>query len=78
MKSEIIFEIHLSTNEVHFHDVTVSLKHEKLRGTFFTKLADSHFYLNTSYFHPSHDLKIYQKDSLFDGDFYVHKNQTIC
>ena len=78
MKSKIKFEIHLSPNEVHFLDVIVSLKHEKLRATFFTELINSHFYLNTSSCHPSHYLKIYQEDSLFDGDFYVHKNQTTC
>ena len=52
MKSEIKFEIHLSTNEVYFFDVTVSLKHGKLSTTFFTKPADSNFYLNTSSCHP--------------------------
>ena len=48
MKSKIKFEIHLSTNEVHFLDVTISLKHGKLRTTLFTKPTDSQFYLNTS------------------------------
>ena len=48
MKSKIKFEIRLSTNEVHFIDVTVSLKHGKLRTALFTKPTDSHFYLNTS------------------------------
>ena len=52
MKSEIKFEIHLSTNEVYFFDVTVSLKHGKLSTTFFTKPADSNFCLNTSSCHP--------------------------
>ena len=47
MKSKIKFEVHLSTNEVHFLDVTVSLNHAKLRTTLFTKPADPHFYLNT-------------------------------
>ena len=56
MKSKIKFEIHLSTNEVHFLDVTISLNHGKLRTTLFTKPTDSHFYLNTSC-HPPHVLK---------------------
>ena len=57
MKFKIKFEIHLSTNEVHFLDVTVSLNHGKLRTTLFTKPTDSHFYLNTSSCHPSHVVK---------------------
>ena len=52
-KSKIKFEIHLSTNKFQFLDVTISLKHEKLRTTLFTKPKDSHFYLNTSSWHPS-------------------------
>ena len=47
MKSKIKLAIHLSTNEIHFRD-------GKLRTTLFTKPADSRFYLNTSYCHPSH------------------------
>ena len=42
MESKITFESHLSTNEVHFLDVTVSLKYGKLRATPFTKPSDSH------------------------------------
>ena len=61
MKSKIKSEIHLSTNQVHFLDVAVSLKHGKLRTTLFTKPTDSHFYLNTSYCHPSHVLKYIPK-----------------
>ena len=57
MKFKIKFEIHLSTNEVHFLDVTVSLKHGKLRTAQFTKPTYSHFYLNTSSCHPSYVLK---------------------
>ena len=57
MKSKIKFEIHLSTNEVHFLDVTVSLNHGKLRTTLFNKPTDSHFCLNTSSCHPSHVVK---------------------
>ena len=57
MKSKIKFEIHLSTNEVHFLDVTVYLKHGKLGTTLFTKPTDSHFYLNTSSRHLSYVLK---------------------
>ena len=57
MKSKIKSEIHFSTNQVHFLDVTVSLKLGKLRTTLFTKPTDSHFYLNISYCHPSHVLK---------------------
>ena len=49
MKSKIKFEIHLSTNEVHFLNVTVSVKHGKLRTRLFTKPTDSHLYLNTSF-----------------------------
>ena len=37
MKSKIKFEIHLSTNEVPFLHVTVSLKHGKVRATVFDK-----------------------------------------
>ena len=73
MKSKIKFEIHLSTNEVHFLDVTVSLSHGKLRTTLFTKPADSHFYLNTSSCHPSHVVKNIPKDSLFDCDYMFTK-----
>ena len=47
MKSKIKFKIYLSSNEVHFLDVTVSLKYRKLRTTLFAKPTDSHFYLNT-------------------------------
>ena len=47
MKSKIKFEIHLLTNQVHFLDVTVSSKHEKLRTARYTKLTDSHFYPHT-------------------------------
>ena len=57
MKFKIKFEIHLSINEVHFLDVTISLKHGKLITTLFNKPTDSHFYLNTSSCHPSHILK---------------------
>ena len=53
MKSKTKFEINLST-KVHFLEVTVSLKHGKLRKILFTKLTDSHFYINTSSCHPSH------------------------
>ena len=49
MKSKIKFEIHLSTNEVHFLNVTVSVKHGKLRTRLFIKPTDSHLYLNTSF-----------------------------
>ena len=45
MKSKIKFEIHLSTNEVHFLVVTISLKYGKLRTTLFTKHTDSQFIL---------------------------------
>ena len=57
MKSKIKFEIHLSTNKVHFLDTTVSLNHGKLRITLFTKPTDSHFYLSTSSCHSSYVLK---------------------
>ena len=50
-KSKIKFEIHLSTNEVHFLDVTISLKRGKLRTTLFTKPTDSHFYIDNSSCH---------------------------
>ena len=45
MKPKIKFEIHLSTNEVHFLDVTVSLNHGGLRTTLFTKPTDPHLTL---------------------------------
>ena len=57
MKSKIRFEIHLFTNEVQFIDVTVSLKHGRLRTTLFNKTTDFHFDVNTSSWHPSHVLK---------------------
>ena len=56
MKSKIKLKIYLSSNEVHFPDVTVSLKCRKLR-TLFAKPTDSHFYLNISSCNPSHILK---------------------
>ena len=56
MKSKIKLKIYLSSNEVHFADVTVSLKYRKLR-TLFAKRTDSHFYLNISSCNPSHILK---------------------
>ena len=55
MKSKIKFEIHL--HEVHFLDLTISLKYGKLRTTPFTKPTDSHLYLNISSCNPSHVLK---------------------
>ena len=61
MKAKSKFEIHLSTNEVHFLDVKVFLKHGKLRTTLFTKPRDSHFYLNASSRYPSRVLKIIPK-----------------
>ena len=54
---KIKFEINLSTNEVHFLDVTISLKYGKLRTTLFTKPTDSQFYLYISSCHSSHVLK---------------------
>ena len=57
IKGKIKFEIHLSINKVLFLDVTVFLKHGKLRTTLFTKHTDTHFYLNTSSCHPSRVLK---------------------
>ena len=57
MKSKIKFNIHLSTNEVHFLDVTISLKDGKLTTTLFTKPTDSHLYPNTSSCNPSYVLK---------------------
>ena len=57
MKSKIKFEIRLSTNGVHFLDVTISLKHGKLKTTLFTKPTDSPFNLKTPSCHPSHVLK---------------------
>ena len=57
MKSKIKFEIHLSTNEVHFLDMTVSLNYGKLRTTLFTKPIDSYFFVNNSSRHPLHALK---------------------
>ena len=79
MKSKIKFEIHLSTNEVHFLDVTVSLKHGKLRTTLFTKPTDSHG-LSKYFILPSITCSknIYPKDSSFNCDVYVHENWTTC
>ena len=61
MESKIQFKIHLFTNQVHFLDVTVSLKHGKLRTKLSTKPTDSHFYLHTSSCHPS--IKCFKKDT---------------
>ena len=57
MKSKIKLKINLFTNEIHFLDVIVSLKHGKLRTTLFTKPTDSQFYLHTSSSHLSNVLK---------------------
>ena len=46
MKSKIKFEVHVSTSKVQYLDVTVSLKHGKLRTTLFIKPIDSHFHLD--------------------------------
>ena len=53
-----------STNEVHFHSITASLKHGKLMITWFIKLTGCLFYLNPSSCHTSHVLKIYPKEQL--------------
>ena len=53
MKSKIKLKIHLSTIEVHFLDVTVSLKYGKLRTALLTKPTNSHSYLDTSFCHQS-------------------------
>ena len=45
MKSKIKSEIHLSTNEIYFLVVRISLKYGKLRTTLFTKPTDSQFIL---------------------------------
>ena len=57
MKSKIKLKINLFTNEIHFLDVIISLKHGKLRTTLFTKPTDSQFYLHTSSSHLSNVLK---------------------
>ena len=75
MKAKIKLKIHLSTHEVHFLDVTVSLKYGKLRTTLLTKPTNSHSYLDIIL--PS-ITKYAQKDILFDCDVYVQKNRTIC
>ena len=64
MKYKFKFEIHLSTNEVQFFNITVSLKHGKLRTTLFTKPTDSYFSLNTLSCHPPHALKNRPKQQL--------------
>ena len=58
MKSKIKFEIHLSTNEIHFLDSFFNsfFKTWKIKDNT-AKPADSHFYLNTSSCYPSHVLK---------------------
>ena len=38
MKCKIKFEVHLSTNEAHFLDIKISLKHGKLRTTLLLNL----------------------------------------
>ena len=85
MKSKIKFEIHLSTNKVHFLDVTISLKHGKLRTTLFTKPTDSHFYLNNSSCHPSHVLKNISKGQFIrlrsicsQKSDYLLKSEILC
>ena len=50
-------KVYLSTNEVHFLDLTVSLKLGKLRITLFPKPTGSEFCFNTSSCHPLHVLK---------------------
>ena len=56
------FKIHFSPNEFRVLDVTVSLKHGRLRTTPFSKATDSHFYLNTSSCRPSNVLKNVPKE----------------
>ena len=67
MKSKIKFEIHLTTNEVYFLDVIVSLKHGKLRTTLFTKPTDSHFYLYLILSSITHALKKVPKGQFIRG-----------
>ena len=81
MKSKIKFEIHLSTNEVPFLHVTVSLKHGKVRTTLFDKPTyNSLFYLNTSSCHLSHVLKIISTDYpvIVTKTSFSHYLQSTC
>ena len=60
IKSEIYLsnnKIYLSNNEIYSLDITVSIKHGKLRAIVFTKPTDSYFYQNTSSCYPSNVLK---------------------
>ena len=78
MKSKIQFEIHLSTNEVQFLDLSVSLKHEKLRTTLFIQWTDSQFYANISSCHPPHVLKYTPKGQVIQLRHICSENRTIC
>ena len=57
MKSEIRFEISLSSTTVNILDVTVINKNGTLETTLYSKPTDAQLYLNSSSSNPSHVVK---------------------
>ena len=73
MKSNIKFETNMSSESVHFLDVQVSTKENKIKTSLYSKLTDSHLYLNSKSCHPHHVIKIYLKGSSYGSEESVRK-----
>ena len=64
MKSCIKYEVHHSTEQVNFLDVTVKLCSGELITTIYSKPTDAHVYLNPTSSHPLHVIKNIPKGQL--------------
>ena len=47
----------MSSESVNFWDVQVSIKENKIKTSLYSKLTDSHLYLNSKSCHPRHVIK---------------------
>ena len=74
MKSNIKFETNMSSESVNFLDVQVSTKENKIKTSLYSKLTDSHLYLNTKIMPstPRYE-KIYLKGSSYGSEESVRK-----